>query len=121
MAEAIFNSHINGKALAFSAGTKPAERINPVVVEVMREIGLDISKNSPKLLTLEMLEDSDLVVTMGCNVEEACPASFVQTEDWKLDDPAGKSIEQVRQIRNQVDIKAIELVKHVTRIERPPT
>ncbi|HEY94242.1 MAG TPA: arsenate reductase ArsC [Dehalococcoidia bacterium] len=119
IAEAIFNSLIGNKALALSAGTKPAERVNPVVVEAMREIDLDISKNSPKLLTLEMLEDSDLVITMGCNVREACPASFVQAEDWELDDPTGKSIEQVRQIRDQVDKKVKELVKHAARIERP--
>ena len=119
MAEAIFNSLMEGKVLAFSAGTKPAERINPLVVEVMGEIGLDISKNSPKLVTLEMLDDSDLVITMGCSVEEACPASFVQTEDWELDDPMGKSIEEVRQIRDQVDKRVKELVKHAVQIERP--
>jgi protein-tyrosine-phosphatase len=119
MAEAFFNSVTKGKGIAFSAGTQPAKQVNPKVIEAMREVNLDISNSKPKLLTLEMLEDADRVITMGCNVEEACPASFVPTEDWELANPEGKPIEEVRQIRYQVDEKVKALVKNAVRIERP--
>ncbi|MBM3143146.1 MAG: arsenate reductase ArsC [Chloroflexi bacterium] len=111
MAEAFFNRLAEGKALALSAGTAPASRVNPVVVEVMREAGIDISHQKPKLLTLEMLEGVDRVITMGCGVEGACPASFVPTEDWELEDPEDKPIEKVRQIRGEIEAKVDELVR----------
>src|SRR4030066_649906 len=86
MAEAFFNQMAKGKVKGFSAGTQPADKVNPVVVEAMREVGIDISHQKPKLLTPEMLENVDRVITMGCSVEKACPASFVPTEDWELED-----------------------------------
>ena len=67
----------------------------------------------PKSLTLEMLESADRVITMGCSVAEVCPASFVPTEDWELDDPEGKSIEEIRQIRDQIKTKVEVLVKEL--------
>ena len=107
MAEAFFNHFAGKKASASSAGTQPASEINPTVVQVMREAGLDISHKMPKLLTLEMMENADRVITMGCGAEKVCPASFVPTEDWQIEDPEGKPIEKVRQIRdiirNKVD------------------
>ena len=84
MAEAFFNQAAGGKARAMSAGTKPASAVDPRTVEVMREVGIDISAARPKALTTEMLEQADRVVTMGCGVEGVCPASFVETEDWQL-------------------------------------
>ncbi len=111
MAEAFFSRLAKGKALALSAGTKPASRVNPVVVEVMREAGIDISHQKPKLLTLEMLEGVERVITMGCGVEGVCPASFVPTEDWELEDPEDKPIEKVRQIRDEIKAKVDELVR----------
>ncbi len=111
MAEAFFSRLAEGKALALSAGTKPASRVNPVVVEVMREAGIDISHQKPKLLTLEMLEGVERVITMGCGVEGVCPASFVPTEDWELEDPEDKPIEKVRQIRDEIKAKVDELVR----------
>jgi protein-tyrosine-phosphatase len=110
MTEAFFNQMAKGKAKGFSAGTQPADRVNPIVVEAMHEVGIDISRRKPKMLTLKML-DVDRVVTMGCNVEKACPASFVPTEDWELEDPEDKPIEKVRQIRDEIKAKVDELVR----------
>jgi protein-tyrosine-phosphatase len=113
MAEALFNQMAKGKAKGFSAGTQPADKVNPVVVEAMHEVGIDISHRKPKLLTLEMLEDVDQVITMGCGVEGVCPASFVPTEDWQLEDPEGKPIAQVRQIRDEVKARVEGLIREL--------
>jgi arsenate reductase len=113
MAEAFFNHLIQGKAIATSAGTEPARQVNSTVVQAMLEVGIDIRNQKPKLLTLEMLENADRVITMGCSVEQACPASFVPTEDWELDDPEGKPIERVRQIRDEVKAKVEGLIKEL--------
>jgi arsenate reductase len=111
MAEAFFNRIVKGKAEGFSAGTQPASKVHPVVVEAMREVGVDTSGRKPKMLTFEMLKSADRVITVGCNVAEACPASFVPTEDWEVDDPEGKPIEKVRQIRDEIKTKVNELVR----------
>ena len=113
MAEAFFNQLAKSKAQAISAGTQPAAQVNPTVVAAMRELGMEIGNQKPKSLTLEMLESADRVITMGCSVEEVCPASFVPTEDWELDDPEGKSIEEIRQIRDQIKTKVEMLVKEL--------
>jgi arsenate reductase (thioredoxin) len=113
MAEALFNQMADGKARAISAGSKPAERINPVAVEAMQEIGIDISRNQPKLLTFEMMESAARVITMGCGEDSACPASWVKTEDWKLEDPAGKPIEQVRKIRDEIKVRVQNLINEI--------
>jgi arsenate reductase len=111
IAEAFFNYLAGNKAKASSAGTKPASEINPVVVQVMREAGIDISSRKPKILTLEMMEKADKVITMGCGVEETCPAAIVPTIDWGIEDPEGKPIEQVRQIRDNIRNKVAALIK----------
>jgi protein-tyrosine-phosphatase len=111
MAEAFFNQMAKGKAKGFSAGAQPADKVNPMVVEAMREVGIDISRRKPKMLTIKMLEDVDRVITMGCGVEGVCPASFVPTEDWQLEDPEDKPIEKVRQIRDEIKAKVDELVR----------
>ena len=111
MAEAFLNQLAEGKAQAFSAGTDPAETVNPVVIEAMREAGIDISANRPKTLTVEMIEQADKVITMGCGVEEVCPGTFVETEDWNLDDPRGKSLDKVREIREQIRSKVLRLLE----------
>jgi protein-tyrosine-phosphatase len=113
MAQAFFNQKAQDKAVAASAGTNPATQVNPTVVSAMREVGIDIAENKPKMLSAEMLEDADRVITMGCNVAEACPATFVPTEDWGLDDPEGRPIEQVRQIRDETKAKVDELVETI--------
>ena len=80
---------------AISAGTLPATTVNPVVTTAMKEKGIDISANHPKMLTVEMVNEADLVVTMGCSVEEVCPRPMIaqmqkKLRDWHLDDPKGK-------------------------------
>ncbi len=104
MAEALLNEMAGGRVRAVSAGTAPADDVNPVVVEAMREVGLDISHRKPKRLSLGMIEKSDRMITMGCGAEaEAiCPADIIETEDWALDDPRGQPLAKVREIRGQV-------------------
>ena len=111
MAEAFFNQMAKGKAIAISAGTKPAAHKDANVVEAMHEVGIDISNQKPKLLTPEILEDADRVFTMGCSVEETCPVSFVPAEDWKLEDPEGQPMEKVRQIRDEIKDRVRALIK----------
>jgi protein-tyrosine-phosphatase len=101
--------------MASSAGTVPAEKVNPIVVEVMKERGIALSMK-PKMLTEQMIGEADLVVTMGCSVEEVCPRPLVQQMekklvDWHIEDPKGKPLEQVRQIRAQIESKVMELLK----------
>jgi arsenate reductase (thioredoxin) len=109
MAEAFFNQMAQGKAKAISAGSQPAEKVNPVVVEVMQEAGIDISQNKPKLLTLEMMEGITLAITMGC--ESACPYTTAETRDWELEDPKDKQIEQVRKIRDEIQLRVKRLLE----------
>lgn len=111
MAEAFFNRFAGNKTAASSAGTQPAPEINPTVVQVMREAGLDISHHKPKLLTLKMVEHADRVITMGCGVADTCPAAIVPMEDWGIEDPEGKPIEKVREIRDIIKIKVVTLIK----------
>jgi len=115
MAEAFFNQIAKGKAQAYSAGTQPADKVNRVVIEAMREIGIDISGNKPKALTIEMVEKADRMITMGCGAEAeaVCPASFIKTEDWALEDPKGKSLEQVRKIREEIKKRVTRLLSEL--------
>ncbi|GAA1144819.1 arsenate reductase ArsC [Microbacterium natoriense] len=84
-----------------SAGSLPAEQINPIAVEAMGELGIDITAESPKVLTTEAVQDSDVVITMGCG--DACPFfPGKRYEDWALDDPAGQGIDAVRPIRDEI-------------------
>ena len=111
MAEAFAKKYGEGKITASSAGNKPAETINPVMVEAMKERGIDISKNKPKLITAKMAADADLVVTMGCSAEGICPGPFfVPTVDWALEDPKGKSVERVGEIRDDIERRVKELL-----------
>ena len=115
MAEAFFNQLAEGKAQAYSAGTQPADKVNPVVIEAMREVGIDISSNRPKALTIDMVEKADRMITMGCGAEAegVCPASFVETEDWALEDPKGKSLKQVRKIRDEIKEMVTKLLNEI--------
>ena len=113
MAEAFFNNYAEGKAEALSAGTQPASHIDQTVVNAMKEIGIDISSKRAKALTSEMIDSADRVITMGCGVEGVCPATFAPTEDWQLEDPEGKSIEKVREIRDVIEAKVKTLMKDI--------
>lgn len=119
MAEAFFNQMAGGKSQAYSAGTQPADKVNPVVVKAMQEVGIDISDNKPKTLTMDVVEKADRMITMGCGAEAGavCPASFIETEDWALEDPNGKSLEQVRKIRDQIKDKVKRLIKQIAPIQ----
>ncbi|GAB6274217.1 MAG: hypothetical protein STSR0004_10800 [Peptococcaceae bacterium] len=113
MAEAFFNKLAAGKATAFSAGMSPAPIINPKVMKVMQEIGIDLSRQKPKQLTPELVSEADLVVSMGCGTENICPAAFVETEDWNLEDPGEKPLEKVREIRDQIKARVTKLWNQV--------
>ncbi|RJO61179.1 MAG: arsenate reductase ArsC [Dehalococcoidia bacterium] len=111
MAEAFFNRLAGGKARAMSAGTQPSEAVNPVVARAMLEAGLDISRNKPKLLTSEMLDKADRVITMGCLDSASCPARLVTAEDWGLPDPEGKTLAEVIKIRDKIERRVAELLE----------
>ena len=114
MAEAFFRKYAPEKFLVSSAGTKPSTQINPIVVQVMNEVGIDIENNIPKHLSNEMLDDSTTAVNMGCMDKETCPTLFVKDVlDWNISDPKGKSIEDVRRIRDQIETKVKELIKNL--------
>jgi len=111
MAEAFTNHYGKEKLVASSAGIMLADKINPTVIEVMREKGIDISMNKPKLLTTEMIEKADKVITMGCSVEKFCPAPLAKNViDWKLEDPKQKPIETVQKIRDEIETKVLKLI-----------
>ena len=110
MAEAFARELSEGRLDAESAGTEPTTGLNPVVVEAMRERGLDISGQQPKLLTPEMAGCADRIFTMGCYADGACPAFMLDAEDWALDDPHGQPIERVRAIRDDVEARVRALI-----------
>ena len=112
MAEAFAKKYGENKFIASSAGNKPASKVNPLVVEAMKEKGIDISQNKPKLISFHMANDSDLIVTMGCNDQGICPGPFFKpTIDWKLEDPKGKPLEKVREIRDEINHKVQRLIE----------
>ena len=116
MAEAFANKYGQDKFVISSAGNKPADKVNPTVVEAMKEKSIDISANKPKLLNFQMAQDADLIVTMGCNDQGICPGPFFkETVDWKLEDPKGKPIEKVREIRDEIENRVQNLLSEQKR------
>ncbi len=112
MAEAFAKKYGKDKFIIESAGNKPADKVNQTVVEVMKEKEIDISQNKPKLLTFQMAQESDIIVTMGCNDQGVCPGPFFKpTIDWKLEDPKGKPIDRVREIRDQIEQQVKEFME----------
>ena len=105
-----FMTHLGkGRVEVLSAGSAPKDSINPVAVEAMAEVGIDISHNSPKVLTPEAVQQSDAVITMGCG--DACPFyPGKRYEDWVLEDPAGQGIESVRVIRDDIKLRVETLL-----------
>jgi arsenate reductase (thioredoxin) len=115
MAEGFFHRYAPKDFKAQSAGTKPVSKINPIVVEVMKEIGIDISIQKSKELTDEMIRESNNVVNMGCMDKSFCPTLFFpKVIEWNLEDPKGKSREQVREIRDEIEKMVKELVAEIT-------
>ena len=109
-----FLRHLAGDTIEVrSAGSEPAERINPVAVQAMAEEGIDITAEQPKILTTEAVKASDVVITMGCG--DTCPFyPGKRYEDWVLDDPAGQSIEVVRPIRDEIRRRVEHLIEKLT-------
>ena len=111
MAEAFANKYGQGKLTAQSAGIRLAPIVNPVVVQAMKEKGIDISRNKPKMLSQEMANQADLIITMGCRGSDFCPGPFFkETVDWALEDPKGKSIYKVREIRDEIERRVQSLI-----------
>jgi len=106
-----FMQHLShGRVDVLSAGSAPKNSINPVAIEAMAELGIDIANNVPKILTPEAVQASDVVITMGCG--DACPIyPGKRYEDWVLEDPAGQGIEPVRVIRDEIKARVEELLK----------
>lgn len=115
MAEAFTNFEAKARNLpvtAESAGTVGGKSLNPMAVQAMEELGISMEGQSPKLLTQSMADQADRIISMGCGVDaDACPAKFLLTEDWGLDDPAGQSIESVRIIRDQIRERVLAMLK----------
>ncbi len=112
MAEGFFKKYAPKGWDASSAGTKPTPEINPIVVESMREKGIDLGSQKPKILTSEIIKDVILSVNMGCMDKTECPAVFMKNPvDWNIEDPKGKSIEQIREIRDTIEQKVREICK----------
>jgi arsenate reductase len=109
MAAALLEHRSQGRVLVRSAGSAPASGVNPAVVQVMDELGIDLTQAFPKPLTTEALQASDVVITMGCG--DACPVfPGKRYLDWQLDDPAGQPVEVVRRIRDEIDNRVRGLV-----------
>jgi protein-tyrosine-phosphatase len=111
MAEAFFRKFTENKFNVISAGTTPSPKLNPIVVQVMEEIGIDMTEQSPKTLSDSMISSSLKTVNMGCMDKESCPALFVKDViDWNIPDPKEKTIDQVREIRDQIENKVLNLI-----------
>lgn len=111
-------THLAGDQIEVrSAGSEPAERINPVAVQAMAEVGIDITAEQPKLLSYQAVHDSDVVITMGCG--DTCPIfPGTRYEDWQLEDPAGKDITMVRRVRDEIRHRVQALVDELLPIAR---
>ena len=115
MAEGFFKKYAPNGFQTLSAGTKPVYQLNPIVVEAMKEIGIDISKQKSKELTDEMIRDSEHVVNMGCMDKNFCPTMWLaKVIEWGLEDPKGQSLEKVREIRDEIEQRVKELVTEIT-------
>jgi protein-tyrosine-phosphatase len=109
MAAAWVDKLADGRVRVRTAGSEPADQVNPVAVEAMAEVGVDLSKEFPKPLTDEAVREADVVITMGCG--DACPIyPGKRYEDWELEDPAGKDLETVRRIRDQIEARVRKLL-----------
>jgi len=111
MAEAFAKRYGEGKVEALGAGTMPSSEVNPVVIEVMKEKGFDLSKNRPKPVGARMVQEADVVIVMGCEAQGFCPAPMLKkVEDWEIEDPKEKSIKSVREIRDEIERKVKKLI-----------
>tara|TARA_B100000427_G_scaffold328724_1_gene342557 strand:+ start:3207 stop:3614 length:408 start_codon:yes stop_codon:yes gene_type:complete len=111
MAEAFFRKFTENRFNVISAGTTPSKELNPIVVQVMKEIGIDMNSQNPKMLSESMISNSFKTVNMGCMDKESCPGLFVKDViDWNIPDPKEKTIEQIREIRDQIKSEVLNLI-----------
>ena len=114
MAEGFFNKHAPRGYRAISAGTRPAGKTNPLAVQAMKEIGIDITKQKSKMITDDMIRNSAKAINMGCMDRTECPLLFLNNPiDWDIEDPKGKAMEKVREIRNEIEKRVRELAKNL--------
>ena len=114
MAESFFKKFTKDRFNVISAGTVPSKNLNPIVVQVMKEIGIDMTSQSPKTISNSMIDNSFKTVNMGCMDKESCPALFVKDViDWNIQDPKEKTIEEVRKIRDQIKSDVLNLIKSI--------
>ncbi len=114
MAESFFKKFTKDRFNVISAGTVPSKNLNPIVVQVMKEIGIDMTSQSPKTISNSMIHNSFKTVNMGCMDKESCPALFVKDViEWNIQDPKEKTIEQVRKIRDQIKSEVLNLIKSI--------
>ena len=98
--------------MSSSAGTQPTSALNPLAIQAMKEIGIDISNQKPKVISDEMIENSFKIVNMGCMNQESCPSLFVKDIlEWSITDPKAKSLEEVRKIRDHIQLQVLSLIK----------
>ena len=115
MAEGFFKKYAPKGFKAQSAGTKPVSQINPIAVQAMREVGIDISTQKSKEMSEEMMHNSETIANMGCMDKSFCPTIFLpKVIEWNLPDPKGKPIEEVREIRDEIEKRVKELVSAIT-------
>jgi protein-tyrosine-phosphatase len=111
MAEAFAKAYGTTRIEAASAGTMPSNEVNPIVVRVMQEKGIDLSANRPKLITNQKVQQADMIIVMGCNADGFCPAPLLnKVVDWGIEDPKGKPLEKVREIRDEIERKVRTLL-----------
>ena len=111
MAEAFAKAYGTVRIEATSAGTMPSNEVNPIVVRVMQEKEIDLSVNKPKLITNQMVQEADMIIVIGCSADGFCPAPLLnKVVDWGIEDPKGKSIEKVREIRDEIERKVRSLL-----------
>jgi protein-tyrosine-phosphatase len=114
MAEAFAKAYGKGKVEAISAGTMPAQELNPAVIEAMREKGIDLSAKKPKLVINQMVQEADMIIVMGCSAQGFCPAPLLnKVIDWGIEDPKNKPIEKVREIRDEIERKVKKLIEEM--------
>jgi len=112
MAAGLVKLRAQGRIGVRSAGSAPADEVNPAVIEAMNELGVDMSEEFPKALTDEAVKAADVVITMGCG--DACPVyPGKRYEDWDLDDPAGQDLDTVRRIRDEIDVRVQRLIREL--------
>ncbi|HKO65208.1 MAG TPA: arsenate reductase ArsC [Candidatus Nitrosocosmicus sp.] len=113
MAEGFFKKYASKDYETTSAGTVPTSQINPIAVEVMKEVGIDTSKQKPKDLTEDMIQNATTIINLGCMDNKFCPALFVpKVIDWSIEDPKDRPIEKVREIRDEIEKRVLEIIDH---------